>query len=322
MMSEETFDFGLDPDESFDLWDDNVIDLFEPHIMTVLGPIEPGDLPPTNAHATIAMLRDPTSQDWIESQEHQAQALAELEEAIAVGIGALVDLNGPMRGRNPALLRAIAENSSVTIIPATGPHPGLTHEQAMNLMMLEATVGIEEGLMLAGVISVSINDSLLEAAFDARAVTGLPMVIDVGHLGLRSALKTLQHLEDSTAGLIFSGIDPSEEAAHHAVVEAGGFLLFDGLVGDRARDVEAGNVITRLVQSGNGDALLIGYNPQLRSEWLSYGGGPGWPYLVEQFPLLLLEDGLSALDVKTILVDNPNRAFVIHRPDGSAFDVE
>ena len=195
-MSDQTFDFGLDPGESFDLWDDNVIDPYEPHIMTVLGPIEPGELPPTNCRATIAMLRDPASQDWIESQEHQAQALAEMEEALAVGIGALVDLNGPMRGRNPALLRSIAENSSVTVIPATGPHPGLTHEQATHLMMLEANVEIEEGLMQAGVISVSINDSLLEAAFDARSVTGLPMVIDVGHLGLRSALKRLQHLKE------------------------------------------------------------------------------------------------------------------------------
>jgi len=321
-MTEETFDFGLDPDESFDLWDDNVINPFEPHIMTVLGPIAPGELPPTNAHATIAMLRDPASQAWIESQEHQAQALAEMEEAFAVGIGALVDLNAPMRGRNPALLRAIAENSSVTVIPATGPHPGLTHEQATYLMLTEANVDIEEGSMLAGVISVSINDNLLEAAFDVRAVTGLPMVIDVGHLGLRSALKRLQHLKEPAAGLIFSGIDPSAEAAHHAVLEAGGFLLFDGLAGDRARDVETGKAITRLVQSGNGELLLVGYNPQRRSEWLSYGGGPGWPYLVEQFPLLLLEDGLSALDVKTILVDNPNRAFVIHRPDGSEFDIE
>ena len=45
------------------------------------------------------------TQEWIESQEHQAQALAEMEEAIAVGIGALVDLNGPTHGRNPALLQ-------------------------------------------------------------------------------------------------------------------------------------------------------------------------------------------------------------------------
>jgi len=320
-MSDQTFDFGLDPGESFDLWDDYVIDPYEPHIMTVLGPIEPGELPPTNCRATIAMLRDASAQDWVESQEHQAQALAEMEEALAVGIGALIDLNGPMHGRNPALLRSIAENTSVTVIPATGPHPGLTHEQAMHQMMLEANVEIEEGLMQAGAISVSITDSLLEAAFDARSVTGLPMAIDVGHLGLRSALKRLQHLKISAAGIIFSGIDPLAEAAHHAVFEAGGFLLFDGLVGDRSLDVEMGKAITRLVQSGNGESLLIGYNPQLRSEWLSYGGGPGWPYLVEQFPLLLLEDGLSALDVKTILVDNPNRAFVIHRPR-SAFDVE
>ncbi len=320
-MSDETFDFGLDPGESFDLWDETVFDPYDPHIMTVLGPIEPGGLPPTNCHATIAMLRDPASRAWIESQEHQAQALTEMEEALAVGIGALVDLNGPMHGRNPALLRAIAEHSSMTVILATSPHPGLTHEQATHLMMIEANVGIEEGLTLAGVISVSINDTLLEAALDARSVTGLPMVIDVGHLGLRSALKRLQHLKVPAAGLIFSGIDPSTEATHHAVLEAGGFLLFDGLVGDRPRDVEVGNAIIRLVQSGNGESLLIGYNPQLRSEWLSYGGGPGWPYLVEQFPLLLLEDGLSALDVKTILVDNPNRAFVIHRPNGSAFDI-
>jgi phosphotriesterase-related protein len=321
-MSDETFDYGLDPGESFDLWDETTLGPYDPHIMTVLGPIDPGDLPPTNAHATIAMLRDPASRDWIESQEHQAQALAEMEEAVAVGIGALVDLNGPMHGRNPALLRAIAEHSSMNIIPATGPHPGLTHEQALHLMIVEANVDIEEGSMLAGVISVSINDSLLESALDAHAVTGLPMVIDVGHLGLRSAFKRLQHLKAPATGIIFSGIDPLAEAAQHAVIEGGGFLLFDGLVGDRARDVEAGKAVTRLVQSGNGESILIGYNPQLRSEWLSYGGGPGWPYLVEQFPLLLLEDGLSALDVKTILVDNPNRAFVIHRPDLSEFGFE
>jgi predicted metal-dependent phosphotriesterase family hydrolase len=112
------------------------------------------------------------------------------------------------------------------------------------------------------------------------------------------------------------------DAAQHAVLEAGGFLLFDRLVGDRTRDVEVGNAITRLVQSGNSESILIGYNPQFRSEWLSYGGGPGWPYLVEQFPLLLLEAGLSASSVKSILADNPNRAFVIQRPDGGEFGFE
>jgi predicted metal-dependent phosphotriesterase family hydrolase len=187
------------------------------------------------------------------------------------------------------------------------------------LMALDGRDGIDRGSVRAGVISVSINDPQLTNAFDAAAISGLPIVIDVEHLGLRDALKRLEHWKQPVERVILSGIDPAAESAQHAALEAGAILLFDGLSGDRARDAGQSNAIARLVQAGHGESLLLGYNPHSRAQWLSYGGGPGWPYLIEQFPLLLLDQGLSAVEVKTILVDNPNRAFVIERPAASDF---
>jgi hypothetical protein len=49
MMDEETFDYGLDPGESFIPDDIDDIDPAAPHIMTVLGPVAPGALGVTNA---------------------------------------------------------------------------------------------------------------------------------------------------------------------------------------------------------------------------------------------------------------------------------
>ena len=319
MAIDETFDFGLDPDESFDPWEEDDFELDEPHIMTVLGPIAPGELPPANAHATVAMLRDPASQSWVRSPEHQAHALKEIDEAFAVGIGGLVDLNGPQGNYDSQLLFEIASNAPVQIIAATGPRSWVQPNESAILMALDGRDGIDRGPVRAGLISVSVNDPQLINAFDAAAISGLPIVIDVEHLGLRGALKRIEHWKQPVEGVIFSGIDPNAESAQEAALEASAFLLFDGLSGNRERDGAQGNAIVRLVQAGHGASLLLGYNPHYREQWLSYGGAPGWPYLIEQFPLLLLDRGLRALDVKAILVDNPNRAFVIERPTASDF---
>jgi len=62
--------------------------------------------------------------------------------------------------------------------------------------------------------------------------------------------------------------------------------------------------------------MLLGYHPQSVPESVSYGVGSRWSYLIEQFPILVLEEGLDAIAMRTIMIDNPNDRFTIYPPEG------
>jgi phosphotriesterase-related protein len=74
-------------------------------------------------------------------------------------------------------------------------------------------------------------------------------------------------------------------------------------------------MLVRLADAGYLDRLLISGDLARKSYWLSYGGGTGFRYLVESFPVVLMEAGFSAHDVRRVLIDNPRIALTTH-PQG------
>jgi phosphotriesterase-related protein len=100
---------------------------------------------------------------------------------------------------------------------------------------------------------------------------------------------------------------------------SGAFLAFDG-IGRTDRDADALTAarIARLFADGCGDRILISHGYTRRSHLTGYGGRPGLPYVIEQFAVMLLEEGLGAPDVRRILVDNAARAIATRTPDVAA----
>ena len=96
------------------------------------------------------------------------------------------------------------------------------------------------------------------------------------------------------------------------LLDAGAWVSFDQVSKtEYARDTERAAMIARLVRAGFGNRLLISGDLDRRSYLRAHGGAPGLVYLVESFPLALMEAGLSAPDVRRLLVDNPADAFAI-----------
>jgi predicted metal-dependent phosphotriesterase family hydrolase len=89
-----------------------------------------------------------------------------------------------------------------------------------------------------------------------------------------------------------------------ALLNAGAWLLFDGIGADPDRDLDRARRIVRLVEGGNLDRLLLSHAFRRRSHLTGYQGRPGLGYVIEQFAVMLLEVGLEALDVRRMLVDN------------------
>ncbi|MEZ4495185.1 MAG: hypothetical protein R2845_00040 [Thermomicrobiales bacterium] len=82
-MDDEVFDFGLDAGESFIPDDGEFVDRAQPHVITVLSPIDPGSLGPVNLAASFVPRR---------ADADLGSILTEIQEAAVVGLNALVDL--------------------------------------------------------------------------------------------------------------------------------------------------------------------------------------------------------------------------------------
>ncbi len=96
------------------------------------------------------------------------------------------------------------------------------------------------------------------------------------------------------------------------VLDTGAFVSFDQVSKTKyAPDEERAAMLASLASRGHLGQLLISGDLARKSYWLAYEGGPGFRYLIESFPVTMMEAGLSAVDVRTILVDNPNSALTI-----------
>jgi phosphotriesterase-related protein len=99
-----------------------------------------------------------------------------------------------------------------------------------------------------------------------------------------------------------------------SVLDTGVFIAFDGVGKWRyGPDEDRAAAMSRLVDAGYADQLLVSGDMARRSLLRGYGGAPGLGYIVERFPLMLMEAGLDALAVRKLLVGNPARALTIRR---------
>ena len=336
-VREREYDYGLDPGERYepdDDLDEAPFDLTQPHIMTVLGPIRPDEAGVTLTHEHIIArppnyldeTRDP---DLILDDPHAA--LAELEDLYSAGGRTVVDATTAAYGRDIRLLHWVAARAPVHLVAVTGNHndviagrhlAGKSADDVAAICIAEITEGIDGTDIRAGAImaGTSFNqitpaeEIALRGAARAQTATGAAIVThcDRGTMA-REQLEIL----------IAEGVDPTRVILCHqdfrlveehliGLLDAGAWVSFDQVSKTTyAPDTERAAMIARLVQAGFGHRLLISGDLARRSYLRAHGGAPGLVYLVESFPLALMDAGLTAPDVRRLLVDNPADAFAI-----------
>jgi phosphotriesterase-related protein len=311
---------------------DAPFDLGRPHVMTVLGPIAPESLGMTLHHEhVVCRPLDVGADDPDLLLDDPARSLAEIEDASRVGLRAIVDMSPADYGRAVGDLRWIAERTSVHVIAITGHHKHKhaapyvgdeTIDEIAARNIREVTEGIADTGIRAGAVKAGtslneitpVEERVLRAAARAHLATGAPISThtDRGTMAL-----------EQIAILREEGVDPARVVVGHLdfaldetylrrVLETGAFVSFDQISKTKyASDEARAAMVKTLLDAGHGHQLLLSGDLARKSYLLAYGGGPGWRYLIEQFPVRLAEAGLDAATVRGLYVDNPARALSV-----------
>lgn len=330
-----TYDFGLPPGQTFDpddLDDDEAFDLTQPHVMTVLGAVDPGALGFCLHHEhVIAKPLDVGTADPDLMLDDANLAVQELELFFSAGGRAVVDMTPADYGRDVAEITWVAQHAPAHIVVITGHHKD-THAApyvgdepadviaARNIMEIRQGIGdttVKAGVIKAGTslnAITEVEERVLRAAARSHLATGAPISThtDRGTMAMEQ-IAILREEGVDPARVVIGHLDFAlDESYLRRIAETGAFISFDQWSKIKyATDEARAEMVQRLVAAGHAAQLLISGDLARKSYWLSYGGGPGFLHFLDHVPLLLMEAGLDAPAVRRIFIDNPARALTI-----------
>lgn len=250
----------------------------------------------------------------------------------------IVDATTNGIGRDPEKLRRISENTGVNIIAGAGYYVFSTHPKELDKMSIEEiaqtivreiTVGLDNTDIKAGIIgeigiSEVFNENerrVLRAAAIAQKETGVPINVHINPW-------TVNGLEAADI-LLGSGVAPEKICISHIDVEGrndyihqllekGVYIEFDNFgkeyyVDKDARnsgyglfmsDIERIRLLKRLTDEGWTNRILLSCDVCLKTLLRSYGGW-GYDHILTNLVPVMLEEGISQIDINRMIKVNP-----------------
>lgn len=294
-------------------------DRCRPHVLTALGPIEPAALGVGLVARAIVSRSAPGVSPGAGGEPFAA--VAAMEDFYALGGRAVVVVAD---GADREALAWTAARAPIHLVapPPSQREEGTPSGERAIPVGGDAQGGGEGGRGEAGFLLLDItlgagaSDAVIahvvEAGATAHHDSGLPLVLHGGGNGAARAVARLSH--EGVGRERITALDPDagwREADLRAVLEAGAFAVIGADVEDAKRPQGAGATarIALLVRAGFGDRLLLGVGGPATA--ITAAGAPVFSDLLERFPLRLMEAGLGALAVRSLLVENLARAFTI-----------
>ena len=314
----------------------------EPMVMTVTGPMPAADLGVTDAHEHLFLRTPETPGQELEDAD---RATIEVADAVAAGLGALVEMTPIGLGRRPDLLRAVSEATRVPIIGATGFHRDVHYAAdhwalaaSVDTLAERVIADLERGMhpsdwddpdapldvaragaIKAGASYHHISEAegrRLEAVAIASQRTGAGILV---HCEIGTAAdQIVDRLESHGASphrIALAHMDRNPDADLHAeIAERGVTLEYDTAGRTKYHpDTVVLDLVAAMLEAGHGDRLMLGGDLGRRDYFRSHGGGPGLAYLFATFvPRLRRRIGDAATDA--ILVANPARFYAMPVP--------
>jgi phosphotriesterase-related protein len=274
------------------------------------------------------------SRSRYDADEAFRTALPHLKELYARGCRTLIECTPAYLGRDPALLRRLSEASGLHIVTNTGYYgaandiaiPRHAYTETPRQLAARWTAelrdgiegtGIRPGFVKSGVDAgplSPIDRKLVEAAALCHLDTGLALAIHTGDG--QAALEVM-------ATLKAQGVSPEAYVWVHAqnaadlatrgwAAQEGAFVELDGVGPGRLEAHVQG--IVDLHRRNRLDRVLVSQD----AGWYHVGepgGGSYRPYtfLFEELLPALRARGLTDADVKTLIEENPARAFAVRR---------
>jgi len=302
-------------------------------VITVLGPVEPGELGVTLTHEHVLVDfigAEKVSPDRFDRDEVHGVMLPYLRDLKDAGVDALVECTPNYLARDPALLRRLSGDSGVTILSNTGLYkePFLPRwaleadaETIAAAWVREAVDGIEPDGIKPGFIKIAANEGplnemqckIVRAAAIASRQTGLAIACHT-----TTAATVLEELdilaEESVPGerliAVHADADPDLEV-HARIVARGAWLSYDGI---RAENAEKRLPLVKEALERWPEQLLISQD----AGWYNVGEPGGgkivpWSWLPRSFVPMLLGEGVPQTDIDRLLRTNAARAFTVRQ---------
>lgn len=318
-------------------------------IRTVLGDIPPAQLGVCYAHEHLiidASYTTEQSPDFL--IDDVDRCAAELTDARAAGVGAMVDSMPMACGRNAVKLAEASRRSGVHVLCPTGLHlrkyyphghwcTRLSAQRLTELFVREILQGIDANdgngpewsptSHRAGLIKIAsgldrLDDRerrLFEAAAAAHRATGAP-ILTHAEQGT-AALEQVRRLQEGGVDLghvVISHTDRKPDVAYHRELLATGVRAeYDSAF--RWKPTEPNHTLNLLLALLDDfpDQIMLGMDAARQSYWRHYGGGPGLTFLIDAFAKTLRQRGVSDAALHRIFVTTPAAAFAFAAKENS-----
>ncbi|MFP7159486.1 phosphotriesterase-related protein [Priestia aryabhattai] len=319
-------------------------------VNTVLGPVDVNKLGKTLMHEHFWFAYPGYSGNTLYVNDREELVKTGLEiaaKAKAHGVQTIVDATANDTGREPELLKEIAERAELNIICATGYYyegEGASHyfkfkqvlgqgeEELYELLMSEITEGIGKTGIKPGVIKLGTSkdqitpyeEMFIKVSGKVQRDTGIPIITHTerGTMGPEQA-QMLVSAGANPCQVMVGHMDGNMDISYHKrVLEKGVFSAFDrfgiqDFVGC-PMDEDRISVLIGLIGSGYVNQIMMAHDTV--NVWL--GKPVVWPeqmkkklekwhigHIFENIIPALKEGGVTEEQINTILVDNPKRLF-------------
>lgn len=270
----------------------------------------------------------------LDDEQTQTEEVAFFKRA---GGDTLVDASLPGIGRDPQVLRRVAENTGLNVIMGTGFYVGATHpeelqfmneRQIADIMVKELTEGVDDTGIRAGYIGeIGIEDfdekerKVLRAAAIAQKDTGVAINVHINPW-------TTDGIEAADI-LLDAGVDPQRICISHvdvenredyiyALLKKGVYIEFDNFgkeyyirrearhpgYGLFVHDIDRVRLLKKLIDDGYVRQLLLSCDLCLKNLMHKYGGW-GYDHVLTNIVPMMDEEGITEAQIKTMLVENP-----------------
>ncbi len=310
-----------------------------PHVMTVLGAVEPSSLgfALPHEHTQIALWQIQDRWDYWELTGDEPIILEELRLFREAGGTALADLTLPGVGRDPLWLRRLAERSGLHIVMGGGwyrtayyPPEALIDRRSADALAEElvhdATVGVGDTGIRIGILGeigtdkpwmTPAEERVFRAVARASRRTGLAIITHAVMSDVGAAQMTVLEEEGVDPGRVVIGHADSYPVLDHylSLIARGASIEFDflGMSFTPMEQHAEGRVIELLLEllhRGHGDRVLLSQDVCHNSQLRHYEGN-GYTYLQTTFLPRLRAAGVPEADITRLTVDNPRRILSI-----------
>ena len=310
-----------------------------PHVMTVLGPIEPDELGFTlpHEHTQIALWHIPDRWDYWQLTRDESVILEELAAYRAAGGRSLVDLTPAGVSRDPSWLVEIARASGLHIVMGAGWYRSAYYPPTLDVdrravdaladeLVREATDGVGESGVRPGILGEIGTDKPWVSAAEERVHRAVARAARQTGLAITTHAVLSPVGRDQLAIFEAEGADPTRVVIGHAdsfphldhylaIVERGASVEFDFLgmsftPQERHGEGRVVDLLRELLSRGHVERVLLSQDVCHDSQLRRYGGN-GYTYLADAFLPRLRTAGVSDAEIDTMTVANPRRLLTI-----------